>query len=43
VSQLFLAESDYPTAAALSFIFMAIITIAVLIYAKVLGTDELST
>ncbi len=36
-------ESDYPTAAALSFVFMAIITIAVLIYAKVLGTDELST
>jgi spermidine/putrescine transport system permease protein len=43
VSQLFLAESDYPTAAALSFIFMAIITVAVLVYARVLGTDELSS
>ena len=43
ISKLFLRESDYPTAAALSFIFMAIITVGVLVYAKVLGTEELST
>jgi spermidine/putrescine transport system permease protein len=43
ISKLFLRESNYPEAAALSFIFMAIITIGVLIYAKVLGTEELST
>jgi spermidine/putrescine transport system permease protein len=42
ISKLFLKESNYPEAAALSFIFMAIITIGVLIYAKVLGTDELA-
>ena len=42
ISKLFLKESNYPEAAALSFIFMAIITVGVLIYAKVLGTDELS-
>jgi spermidine/putrescine transport system permease protein len=43
ISKLFLRESDYPAAAALSFIFMAIITVGVLVYAKVLGTEELST
>ena len=43
ISKLFLRESNYPEAAALSFIFMAIITIGVLIYAKMLGTEELST
>lgn len=42
VAKLFLKESNYPSAAALSFIFMAIITIGVLIYAKLLGTEELS-
>lgn len=42
ISKLFLKESNYPEAAALSFIFMAIITIGVLIYARLLGTDELS-
>ena len=42
VSKLFLKESNYPQAAALSFIFMTIITVGVLIYARVLGTDELS-
>ncbi|WP_426572678.1 ABC transporter permease [Aquihabitans sp. McL0605] len=42
ISKLFLKESNYPEAAALSFIFMTIITVGVLIYAKVLGTDELS-
>ena len=42
ISKLFLRESNYPEAAALSFIFMAIITVAVLVYAKALGTEELS-
>jgi spermidine/putrescine transport system permease protein len=42
ISKLFLKESNYPEAAALSFIFMAIITVGVLIYARLLGTDELS-
>ncbi len=42
IEKLFLSESDYPAAAALSFIFMAIITAGVLLYAKVLGTEELS-
>jgi spermidine/putrescine transport system permease protein len=42
IAKLFLRESNYPTAAALSFIFMAIITVGVLIYARLLGTDELS-
>ena len=43
IEKLFLRESNYPAAAALSFIFMAIITVGVLIYAKVLGTEELQT
>jgi spermidine/putrescine transport system permease protein len=43
ISKLFLRESNYPQAAALSFIFMAIITVGVLVYARVLGTEELST
>jgi len=42
IEKLFLSESNYPAAAALSFIFMAIITVGVLIYAKVLGTEELA-
>ena len=41
INKLFIAESNYPAAAALSFIFMAIITAGVLLYARVLGTDEL--
>ncbi len=42
IENLFLSESNYPAAAALSFIFMAIITAGVLVYARVLGTEELS-
>jgi spermidine/putrescine transport system permease protein len=42
ISKLFLRESNYPEAAALSFIFMGIITAGVLLYAKVLGTEELA-
>ena len=37
----FLAVNDYPTAAALSFILMAGILVAVAIYARILGTEEL--
>jgi spermidine/putrescine transport system permease protein len=38
----FLKVANYPSAAAISFVFMAIITVLVLIYAKVLGTEELT-
>ncbi len=41
VQNQFLGRNDYPTAAAISFVLMAIITIGVLIYAKFLGTDDL--
>jgi spermidine/putrescine transport system permease protein len=39
----FLENNDYPTAAALSFILMAGILIAVAVYARLLGTDELTS
>ena len=42
VQNQFLVQLDYPTAAALSFVLMAIITVAVLIYARVLGTEDLT-
>ena len=38
----FLSRNDYPTAAAISFVLMAIITVAVLIYSAVLGTEDLA-
>jgi len=38
----FLTQNNYPTASALSFILMAGILIAVGIYARLLGTDELT-
>jgi spermidine/putrescine transport system permease protein len=38
----FLALRDYPTAAALSFILMAIILAFVLLYARLLGTERLT-
>jgi spermidine/putrescine transport system permease protein len=38
----FLAQNDYPTAAALSFLLMAAILIAILVYARLLGTEELT-
>ena len=38
----FLQQNDYPTAAALSFILMAGILVAILVYARVLGTEELT-
>ena len=38
----FLEVRDYPLAASLSFVLMAVITLAVLIYARVLGTEDLA-
>ncbi len=38
----FLERNDYPTAAAISFVLMAIITLMVLLYAKFLGTEDLA-
>jgi spermidine/putrescine transport system permease protein len=38
----FLQVRDYPLAAALSFVLMAIITVGVLLYARALGTEELA-
>ncbi len=38
----FLNQNDYPTAAALSFLLMAGILISILVYARALGTDELT-
>jgi spermidine/putrescine transport system permease protein len=37
----FIGLNNYPTAAAISIMLMVVITIAVLIYSKVLGTEEL--
>jgi spermidine/putrescine transport system permease protein len=39
----FLENNDYPTAAALSFILMAGILLAVAVYARLLGTEELTS
>ncbi len=38
----FLSTLDYPSAAAISFVLMAIITVLVLVYSKLLGTEELT-
>jgi len=38
----FLTTLDYPSAAAISFVLMAVITVLVLIYSKLLGTEELT-
>jgi spermidine/putrescine transport system permease protein len=38
----FLEVRDYPLAASLSFVLMAVITLVVLVYARVLGTKELA-
>ncbi len=38
----FLNQNDYPAAAAISFVLMAIITALVVIYAKFLGTEDLA-
>ena len=38
----FLETLDYPSAAAISFVLMAIITVFVLVYSKILGTEDLT-
>ncbi len=39
----FLTNADYPTASALSFMLMAMILVAVTIYGRLLGTENLTT
>ena len=41
VQSRFLNQNDYPTAAAISFVVMVIITAVVLVYARFLGTEDL--
>jgi len=41
IEKQFLVVKDYPTAAALSFVLMAIILVMVLTYSRVLGTEDL--
>jgi len=38
----YLTNNDYPEAAALSFVLMAGILVAVTLYARLLGTEELT-
>jgi spermidine/putrescine transport system permease protein len=38
----FLVQLNYPLAAAMSFVLMAIITVSVLVYAKFMGTEDLA-
>src|SRR5436189_200845 len=38
----FLAETDYPAAASMSFVLMALIVIMVLLYARAVGTEQLT-
>ena len=38
----FLDAGDFPTAAAISFVLMAMITAAVLVYARFLGTEDIA-
>ncbi len=42
VQNQFLVQVDYPVAAALSFVFMAIVMAIVIVYARVLGTEDLA-
>lgn len=37
----FLRQLNFPVASAMSFVLMAVITVSVLIYAKIMGTDDL--
>jgi spermidine/putrescine transport system permease protein len=41
VQNQFLVQADYPAAAALSFVFMAIVLVIVVVYSRLLGTDDL--
>jgi spermidine/putrescine transport system permease protein len=42
VQDQFLVQTDYPVAAALSFVFMAIVMVIVVIYAFILGTEDIA-
>jgi spermidine/putrescine transport system permease protein len=42
VQNQFLVQVDYPVAAALSFVFMAIVMAVVIVYARILGTEDLA-
>jgi spermidine/putrescine transport system permease protein len=42
VQNQFLVQVDYPVAAALSFVFMAIVMVIVIVYARILGTEDLT-
>jgi spermidine/putrescine transport system permease protein len=42
VQNQFLVQVDYPVAAALSFVFMGIVLVIVSVYARVLGTEDLT-
>jgi spermidine/putrescine transport system permease protein len=41
IQKQFLVVKDYPAAAALSFVLMALILVGVLLYTKALGTEDL--
>jgi spermidine/putrescine transport system permease protein len=43
IQEQFLQARDYPEAAALAFILMAIMLVGALVYARVLGTEEITT
>jgi spermidine/putrescine transport system permease protein len=42
VQNQFLVQVDYPVAAALSFVFMAIVMAVVIVYARILGTEDIA-
>lgn len=42
VQNQFLVQVDYPVAAALSFVFMAVVMVMVIAYARVLGTEDIA-
>ncbi len=42
VQNQFLVQVDYPVAAALSFVFMAIVMVIVIVYARLLGTEDIA-
>jgi len=42
VQHQFLDQANYPVAAALSFVFMAIVMVIVVVYARILGTEDLA-
>jgi spermidine/putrescine transport system permease protein len=42
VQDQFLRQNNYPVAAALSFVFMAIVMVIVVLYARLLGTEDIA-